>query len=65
MNFSGVGFFFFLIENIKEENNLKGKGHCNLSLERQKMSLKLNVSLGDIIITELYNGAFGYLDLDI
>ena len=54
MNFSGVGFFFFfgLIENIKEENNLKGKGHCNLSLERQKMSLKLNVSLGDIIITE-------------
>ena len=29
------------------------------------MSLKLNVSLGDIIITELYNGVFGYLDLDI
>jgi len=57
VNFSGVGFiylfiFFGLIENIKEENNLKGKGHCNLSLERQKMSLKLNVSLGDIIITE-------------
>ena len=54
MNFSRAGFFFFfgLIENIKEENNLKGKGHYNLSLERQKMSLELNVSLGNIIINE-------------
>ena len=32
---------YMLVENIKEDNNLKGRGHCNLSLGRQKMSLKL------------------------